>query len=594
MKSKITAVINVVYVRIIVAILCSFLLLFFTQNPDSRQERLVAPDGTVNWNRYYTNSETNEVLREFTRLYPNFTKLYTIGKSYLGVDLMLLEITNHEYKSPDEKPAMYLDGGIHAGELTGSAVALYTAGYLLKNYGKDPLVTELVDTRTFYIRPKFNPDGSDLALKHDQSLRSSVHPVDNDFDGTPDDDPPEDLDGDGWITQIRYRVPMGEGTHVMDETDNRSMRRINRRDNEQGNYIVITEGIDNDGDGNINEDGIGGLDMNRNFPRNWELEHIQGGAGEFPLSEPETYATVNFINRHPNITSIVHGHTSGGFVYRLPSASDPTKFNKVDIELINELGAYYTETTGRPVRPSATDPVSHRYGTLISWGYWDRGIIGWVPEYSPANVWWTDYDRNGTITEAEKHRFNTEELGGNYFSPWVRYDHPQLGDVEIGGWHSKFVGQNPPAEFLENECKQQIPWILSLIKKSPLLTITAPVVTPLDNDRYRVEVEVSNVGYLPTNLTERGFEGSDRSGRNQIAKPVIATITVIGGTVAEGSKRILLGHLAGSNSISKAVSGNTKAVEWIVQKGSSDAFIQITASSNSGGTVRTGNVPLKR
>ena len=137
MKSKITTVINVVYVRIIVAILCSFLLLFFTQNPDSRQERLVAPDGTVNWNRYYTNSETNEVLREFTRLYPNFTKLYTIGKSYLGVDLMLLEITNHEYKSPDEKPAMYLDGGIHAGELTGSAVALYTAGYLLKNYGKD-------------------------------------------------------------------------------------------------------------------------------------------------------------------------------------------------------------------------------------------------------------------------------------------------------------------------------------------------------------------------------------------------------------------------------------------------------------------------
>ena len=133
-----------------------------------------------------------------------------------------------------------------------------------------------------------------------------------------------------------------------------------------------------------------------------------------------------------------------------------------------------------------------------------------------------------------------------------------------------------------------------MIEKSPLLTITAPVVTPLDNDRYRVEVEVSNIGYLPTNLTERGFEGSDRSGRNQIAKPVIATITVIGGTVAEGSKRIQLGHLAGWNSISKAVTGNTRAVEWIVPKGSSAAFIQITASSKSGGPARTGNVPLKR
>ena len=84
-----------------------------------------------------------------------------------------------------------------------------------------------------------------------------------------------------------------------------------------------SEGIDDDGDGQRNEDGIGGLDLNRNFPRNWEPQHLQPGAGDFPLSEPETYAAVRFIHDHPNITGIVHGHTSGGFVYRLPSASAP-------------------------------------------------------------------------------------------------------------------------------------------------------------------------------------------------------------------------------------------------------------------------------
>ncbi|GAG28952.1 unnamed protein product, partial [marine sediment metagenome] len=244
-------------------------------------------------------------------------------------------------------------------------------------------------------------------------------------------------DGDGWITQMRYKVPMGEGTHVMDASDSRIMRRISRQGDEQGDYIVIGEGIDNDGDGRINEDGIGGLDMNRNFPRNWELEHIQSGAGDFPLSEPETYATVKFINEHPNITGIVHGHTSGGFVYRLPSASDPTKFNQDDIALIIELGNYYTETTGRRVDPSSTDPTRHRYGTLISWGYWDRGIVGWVPEYVPRNYWWKDYDGDSEISESERHRFNDEELGGKYFSDWTPFNHPEFGEVEIGGWHSK-------------------------------------------------------------------------------------------------------------------------------------------------------------
>src|SRR5690606_3463016 len=132
-------------------------------------------------------------------------------------------------------------------------------------------------------------------------------------------------------------------------------------------YTVMREGIDEDGDGRINEDGIGGLDMNRNFPRNWEREHQQPGAGDYPLSEPETRAVVEFINAHRNITAILHGHTSGGFVYRLPSASAPSQFPPIDLQLIIHLGEEYTRTTGRPVVPSATHPTEHRYGTLISW-----------------------------------------------------------------------------------------------------------------------------------------------------------------------------------------------------------------------------------
>ena len=554
---------------------------------------LMSADGRVEWNRYYTSGETNAILAHYARRFPQLTRLYSIGRSWRGADLMLIEVTNQATGPAAEKPALYLDGGIHAAELTGSAVALYVLGQLLDGYGTDPRITQLLDTRTFYIRPKFNPDGADLALIHDQSLRSSVHPVDDDGDGVPDDDPPEDLNGDGWITQMR--IPDPDGNRMQDPADPRILLARPEGATEGRFYRVITEGIDNDGDGRINEDGIGGLDMNRNFPRNWELEFLQPGAGEFPLSEPETYATVKFINEHPNIGSIVHGHTSGGFVYRLPSASDPSKFDRTDLALIEELGAYYTRTTGRPVQASATHPTEHRYGTLIEWGYQDRGIIGWVPEYSPADAWITDYDGDGTITDAERHRFNDEQLGGRYFSPWTAYEHPQLGPVEIGGWHTKYWGQNPPAEFLENECRQQVDWILYLAEQSPVLKVSAPAVTSLGEDRWRIEITVTNDGYLPTNLTERGHMGRQSEGgalADQVVRPPVAILEQRGIEIESGKARTEMPHLDGSNPHSKAVSERSYVVRWEVRATAPDAAVRITAAADKAGVVRTAWVTL--
>jgi hypothetical protein len=314
--------------------------------------------------------------------------------------------------------------------------------------------------------------------------------------------------------------------------------------------------------------------MNRNFPRNWELEYIQGGAGAFPLSEPETYATVKFIDAHPNIAGIVHGHTSGGFVYRLPSASDPTKFPAEDLKLILDLGAYYTETTGRRVQPSSTDPTRHRYGTLISWGYWDRGIIGWVPEFWPGLP-----ERD----ELARLRRDDAEWGGKYFVEWTPFDHPEHGRIEIGGWRNKFIGQNPPAELLEAECSAQIPWILSLIEKSPLLEVTEPRVTALEAAggarRYRIEVTATNVGYQPTNLTERGIDA-------RVVAPVLATIDVIGGKLVEGNKRTRMGHLAGSYPVPEPDRPKSATATWTVELDSPQSAIQVSVISEKGGTKR--------
>jgi len=540
-------------------------------------------DFKVDWNRYYSNDETNEIMRTYAGRFPVLTKLYSIGKSFKGADLMVMEVTNRDAGPAEEKPGFYVDGNIHSGELTGSAVTLYLMGYLLDRYGKDPAVTALLDTRVFYLRPKFNPDGADLSLLRDISLRSSVRPWDDDEDGTADEDPAEDLNADGFITQMR--IPDPAGTWKTSPEDPRLM--VRRGEGETGGaaYRIVSEGIDNDADGRLHEDGIGGIDMNRNFPRNWESEYLQPGAGPFPLSEPETYATIKFIDAHPNIAGIVHGHTSGGFVYRLPSSSDPTQFNKGDLALIETLGAKYTETTGRPVEPSSTDAVKHRYGTLIGWAYEDRGIIGWVPEYWPGIS--SDADGDGTTSDIERLRYNDEKLGGKYFVTWTPFAHPQFGNVEIGGWRSRFVSQNPPPELLEQECALQIPWILHLAGQSPVLKMSEPSITEEANDRFRVEVTIRNEGFLPTNLTERSLE-------TRVVKPVYATIKVEGGELVEGLKRVTLGHLAGIYPTPDPSRTSFAAVRWVVKSTSNKPAIEVEAVSEKGGVVRSGRIALGR
>ena len=580
--------------RIATATLAATLAALVPTPAAPQSSSLVAPDGTVDWNRFYTAAETNQILHEFHTLQPHLTELHQVGESYRGQPLMLITITNEATGTAATKPALYVDGGIHAGELTGSAVATRLVGYLLNGYGSDARITALLDTRAFYIRPKFNPDGSDLALIHDQSLRSTTHPVDDDEDGTADEDPAEDLDGDGWITQMR--IPDEDGDWVLDPDDDRILVRDPARERPGPRYSTMREGIDNDGDGAINEDGIGGIDMNRNFPRNWERVHKQPGAGDFPLSEPETRAAAEFVNAHRNITGIVHGHTSGGFVYRLPSASAPSLFPQIDLSLIIHLGEEYTRSTGRPVVPSATHPTEHRYGTLISWGYWDHGVIGWVPEFSPGpEEWVTDYDDDGEVSQAEQHRFNDEELGGRYFSDWTAYDHPQLGAVEIGGWHSKFWGQNPPPEFLEAETSQQH-WILYLAEQGPLITVSEPVVTALGDDTFRVEATVTNTGFLPTSLTDRGAVGRERpDGRvdRQVVRSPAVTLTHPGLELVEGTARTVIPHLAGSNPFLEAATESSRTVTWVVRATGGERAVRVTAESDKGGTVRSGWVAVR-
>ena len=178
----------------------------------------------------YTYSEVVAYLQGLIKTYPKITKLHTIGKSYLGKDLLVLEITNQTNGKALEKPGYWIDGNLHSSEVMGAAVCLKTIDTLVTQYGKDPFITNLVDTRTIYIMPKLNPDGSDHYLTSPESIRSVVRPHDSDGDGLLDEDPPEDLNGDRYITQMRVRDELGS----MKTSPEDSRLMVSRKEDEKG------------------------------------------------------------------------------------------------------------------------------------------------------------------------------------------------------------------------------------------------------------------------------------------------------------------------------------------------------------------------
>ena len=200
-------------------------------------------EGVMDFKHYHKYTEQVEFFKKWEKQYADLVDLYVVAQSYGGIDIYQLTVTNKKTGKATDKPAMYIEGNRHAGEVTAAESALWMLNYMLTNYGKDKEVTRLLDNFTFYFRPCNNPDGSLLYLETAQTLRSTIHPYDDDGDGLLDEDPADDIDGDGFICQMRIKVPMGQGDSIIDPRDptGRLMRRV--QPPQQGDYRVTCWGI---------------------------------------------------------------------------------------------------------------------------------------------------------------------------------------------------------------------------------------------------------------------------------------------------------------------------------------------------------------
>lgn len=467
--------------------------------------------GVLDFKHYHKYTETVEFMKAWAKQYPDLIDLYVVAQSYGGIDIWQMTVTNKKTGKDTDKPAMYVEGNRHSGEVTAGESALWMLNYLLSNYGKDKEATRLLDSFTFYFRPVNNPDGNLLYLETAQTLRSTIRPYDSDRDGLLDEDPAEDLDGDGWIRQMRVKVEMGKGDAVKDTRDpsGRLMRRVGAG---KGDYLLLTEGYDNDGDGRVNEDGVGGLDLHRNYPENWRPEtedtgrgYTQGGAGEYPLSEIETRAVVTFLLAHPNVSVVNTMDTTVPMLLRPPSTSaSEERMYPEDLELYKNF-----DTKGKTITGYARAGDVFRdygggsplFGHSPDFGYWQYGAIWYGDElWNGGNV--GDYNKDGTVNdEWDRLNFNDKELKVTRFQPWKKIIHPDYGEAEVGGWDPKFWSQNPPPELLETWIEKEGRFNLMLASSLPKVVMGEPKISGAGAE-FTIEVAVENQGVIPTALKQ--------------------------------------------------------------------------------------------
>jgi len=108
---------------------------------------------------YHTYVEVKAFLDSVAAARPDLVSpVFSIGQSLEAREIWGIKISDNP-NGNDGRPEVFYNALTHAREPGGMEVLLYTIKYLLDNYGTDPLVTSLVNTRALYFVPVVNPDG---------------------------------------------------------------------------------------------------------------------------------------------------------------------------------------------------------------------------------------------------------------------------------------------------------------------------------------------------------------------------------------------------------------------------------------------------
>ena len=578
-------------IRSLIALACVAVV---TQATAAQEQRGSDPEHTLplTWDRWLDHDEIGERLRLMERTWPQFLTLQSAGMSYGGREMWVMTINNPETGDEMDKAAMYIEANVHGNEIQGAEVTLYTIWYLMENYGRIEEITRLVDERVFHLVPSVNPDGRDYFLDEAGSGARTGHvPVDSDGDGVADEDGPDDLNGNGIIEQMRKYVP-GQGTHRISHDNPRRLEPV--APGEFGDWILLgREGIDNDGDGLVNEDPIGGYDPNRNYASDWQPNYIQSGSMNYPFELPEARALNDFMVARPNIAGMQSFHNTGGMILRGPGAAWQGTYPSADIRVYDELGE-----TGERMLPYYNYYVIWRglytvHGGSIDWTNDGLGIVSFSNELWNGGQYFNSpllqeqqQDPNSPISGQRSRFFFDDFLEfGDQYVEWTPFDHPQFGAVELGGW-KKLSGRVNPRFMSMELFHRNMAFTLYHADQMPLMSMGETSVERVEGNIFRVRIDIRNERLIPT-ITERGR-------RNNVVRPDLITVEGDVDIIAAGwvPNKFRPGptQMIDQEELDRILvrSGHpgrtTRTLEYLV-RGSGSMTVQYSALK--GGTVRT-------
>ena len=532
---------------------------------------------------FLTYDELTDYVKALAAARPGLAGLGSLGTSREGREIWRLTITDYATGAPEDKPAYLIHGNIHAPELSGAHAALYTAQRLLSDY---PSRTKLLERVAFHIVPRLNPDGAEAVVTTSANVRSRMDCANlppNTLVG-------KDMDGNGLVVSMRQERP--DGDMARDPKDPRLLVR-RQADSEGPFYKVYAEGeiLNWDGSDSIRSEGRH-IDWNRQWGFDWKPEPEQGGAGDFPYSEPEMRAIAEFITGSSNLFGILGYHTGPAAFLRPPSAPGDDALDEGDVRRMEELGAVATEHTGLPVTPvyrycSTRSRGLKLHGHFPSTGYQHFGLfvfefeLGTIMDsagmgFKEVMSWQTEEQR----LEGPRRLMRWWDRNGRkpvIFLPWKKFRHPQLGPVEIGGRVLRdWAGMTLPD--LKKRCEGTYKYTLHHAGQHPDVRLEQARAEAVGEGLWRVRARVANRGVFPTHVSARGAK---------LKRPPTVRVEFHPPRGAEllsqhGHQEI--GHLAGAT--------GSRALEWFVRAPAGSAC-RIAVFGGAGGND-SAVVKLKR
>lgn len=460
---------------------------------------------------YATHQRLSASLDSVARAKPQLVQVSELAKSPGGRGVHLVRLGAG--RDLDARPAVLLVANAYGPHIVGSEIALRTVRDLAAQYDSDASVKALLDRVTVYVMPRLNPDAAEGFFRTPLYERTGNDgKTDNDRDGVFDEDGAVDLNGDGVITQMRVLDPRGEW--IPDAIDPQLMRRADPRKGEVGQYRVLIEGRDLDGDGQFSEDGIGGTDINKNFSNDFTF--FRDG-GEFPFESAEARALPELFMTKPGIVAVFvigpqenlmrpwEGRSVPGIAGNPQgtSAGGPlTAMLPPDAPWLAEVGRRFRTTLGVTRVPGNAagdgDPLSWAYYHMGRFAFGSRGW--WIPD-APADTARARRVEGPDPIAEERNAYRWLRANApDQIVAWTAVQHPDFPGktVEVGGI-KPYATLVPPAGALDAVTSKHVTFVKEMAGMLPQLALREIKVESVGGRVYRITAQVANTGYLPTN-----------------------------------------------------------------------------------------------